>query len=346
MLRSAKNLERVEGGGKPRRERQPSPCMRRIVFSAFVGLGTLIKLTQHKARELQYNFLCPIVVISVAKLTCSLALYAWFDGPLHGLPGHVVAARGVVLRYAVVAALFCLYDVLSFVNLGIFDPATYLMFLQLRTVITGAVWEVAFAKKLSWLQRGALALICLACIAKQTRAGSGPGTAAAVPLTSHILLALQVVANCMAGVANELLLKSKGEVPLNLQNAVQYSWTIVWCLLIGTVCPLEGIRLNPLDLQEWVKMVDPRMLPNILVLTLLGLVTSVLLKVLDSIWKAIATAVELFLTSYASALAFGYPVHTADLAALCIAATGVGLYAWPAAKVRPGPAFAKRDSEV
>merc|ERR1712072_1139058 len=69
------------------------------------------------------------------------------------------------------------------------------------------------------------------------------------------------------------------------------------------------------------------MLPNIVILTFLGLVTSVMLKVLNSVWKAVATAVELFITSYASALVFGYAVHFSDLVALCIAAAGVSLYA-------------------
>jgi len=311
-----------------------------------VSLGTLIKLTQHKARELQYNFLCPIIVISLAKLVCSLMLYARLDGPLSELPRVLSPIRGVILRYSAVSALYCLYDVLSFVNLGIFDPQTYLVFLQLRTVLTGAVWEVAFAKPLGCLQRVALVLLCLACIAKQTGGGVNWHAASKVPLVSYALLALQVASNCLAGVANELLLKSKGGAPLNLQNAVQYSWTVCWCLLAGLVCPLHGVRLNPLDSQEWAKMVDPRMLPNILVLTVLGLVTSVLLKLLDSVWKAIATAIELFLTSYASALVFGYAVRPGDLASLCVGALGVGLYAWPGAQARPKRTAPGKDYEV
>lgn len=314
---------------------------RRLVFGVFVFLGTLIKLTQHKARELQYNFLCPIIVVSLAKLLCSLLLYAHFDGPLSGLPRTLASLGVLIWRYSVVAGLYCLYDVLSFVNLGIFDPQTFLVFLQLRTVLTAAVWEVAFAKPLSWLQRGALVLICLSCVAKQLRGGLAWGAASSVSPTSYSLLALQVACNCLAGVANEVLLKSKGGAPLNVQNLLQYSWTICWCLLVGLLCPLQGVRLDPLDLREWAKMADPRMLPSIAVLTVLGLVTSLLLKLLDSVWKAIATAAELFLTSYASALLFGYPVRSTDLLALCVGASGVGLYAWAGARAAPkrgGPA--------
>jgi len=299
---------------------------RAIVFATFVFLGSLIKLTQHGARDMHYSFLCPIVVISEAKLACSLVLYALYDGEIAQIPERLRKSRGVVIRYSAVAALFCTYDVLSFVNLANMDPQTYLVFLQLRTVLTGVVWELAFKKALSWMQRLGLAFICFGCIAKQTKGGFKLEASANVSLFEYVLLAVQIGANCLAGVANELLLKQKGSVPLNLQNAVQYSWTIVWCLLVGVLCPVEGLHLNPFDFGEWGKMLEPRMIPNIVILTILGLITAVMLKILNSVWKAVATAVELFLTSYASALIFGYPVHFSDVVALCIACSGVWLY--------------------
>lgn len=276
---------------------------------------------------MRYSFLAPIVVISFAKIVCSLGLYAWYDGALAHVPQRLVAAKGVLMRYSVVAGLFCLYDVLSFVNLAHLDPQTYLVFLQLRTVMTGVIWEFAFSKTLTWAQRGGLALICFGCITKQVGAGFSVEKASQVAYRDYVLLAVQIGANCWAGVANEVLLKEKGGVPLNLQNIVQYSWVLVWCLLVGTLCPVEGVHLNPLDVSEWSKMLDAKMLPNILILTLLGLITSVMLKMLSSVWKAVATAVELFLTSYASAYIFGYAVSGSDVTALFIAAVGGSLYA-------------------
>lgn len=322
---------------------------RAVVFGSFVFLGSLIKLTQHGARDLRYSFLAPIVVISEAKLVVSIVLYSFNDGPLGHVPEKLRKARKVVLRYSAVAGLFCLYDVLSFVNLAHLDPQTYLVFLQLRTVMTGVVWEIAFKKALTWTQRGGLALICLGCIAKQTGGGFNMEAAGKVSMTEYCLLAVQIAANCLAGVANEVLLKQKSGVPLNLQNILQYSWVIVWCLLVGILCPMEGVHLNPFDLQEWSKMLDVKMLPNIVILTVLGLITSVMLKILNSVWKAVATAVELFFTSYASALVFGYAVHFSDVVALCIAAAGVCCYSLGGAKAKvvtaPQPQLSQDDSK-
>jgi len=308
---------------------------RAVVFCTFVLLGSLIKLTQHGARNLQYSFLAPVVIISVAKAACSLVLYSVNDGPLSDIPKRLQTAGTVVLRYSAVAALFCLYDVLSFVNLARLDPQTYLVFLQLRTVCTGVVWEIAFKKALTWAQRGGLLLICCGCIAKQAGAGLSSEAARNISTSEYALLGVQVTANCLAGVANEVLLKQKGSVPLNLQNIVQYSWTIVWCMLVGVLCPTEGVHLNPFDMAAWRPMLDPVMLPNIVILTVLGLTTSVMLKILNSVWKAVATSVELFFTSFASALVFGYAVTFGDGVSLCIAAAGVSLYALGGEKAAP-----------
>lgn len=301
-----------------------------LLVCVFNGLGSLTKVFQHGARALQYNVLCPIVVISLAKLACSLALYRLYDGPLVGFFGQLRHFWVLVLRYGVVAGLFCLYDVLSFVNLKTFDPQTYSVFLQLRTVLIGVVWEAAFGKRLGGMQRLGLVLIFSGCVAKQMGDGFNLEAAARVPPAQYFLLAVQIVSNVLAAVTNELLLKDKGGAPLNLQNAAQYTWTLFWCMLVGCLCPLEGVHINPLNFEMWAQMADPRMLPNIVAFSVLGLVTSVLLKLMDSIWKAIATSAELFLTAYASAYVFGYPVRHSDLAALCVAAGGVWLYArWP-----------------
>eukprot|EP00746_Dinoflagellata_sp_MGD_P155404 gnl/MRDRNA2_/MRDRNA2_85354_c0_seq3.p1 gnl/MRDRNA2_/MRDRNA2_85354_c0~~gnl/MRDRNA2_/MRDRNA2_85354_c0_seq3.p1 ORF type:complete len:127 (+),score=26.73 gnl/MRDRNA2_/MRDRNA2_85354_c0_seq3:251-631(+) len=74
-------------------------------------------------------------------------------------------------------------------------------------------------------------------------------------------------------------------------------------------------------------MCNSRLLASIAVLTILGLTTSLMLKILDSVWKAIGTAVELFVTSYASLFFFGYLVELKDFGALCVMASGVALYA-------------------
>merc|ERR1719362_841034 len=128
------------------------------------------------------------------------------------------------------------------------------MLLQMRTVLTAATWEVAFGKKLRWAQRGGLGLITCGCMAKQMSKGFYLGVASQVSGWSCGLLVMQIVSNVLAGVANELLLKQKGNVPLNLQNSIQYTWTLILSIATGLLCPLEGVRLNVLNLDQWSQM--------------------------------------------------------------------------------------------
>eukprot|EP00747_Dinoflagellata_sp_TGD_P210015 gnl/TRDRNA2_/TRDRNA2_83358_c0_seq2.p1 gnl/TRDRNA2_/TRDRNA2_83358_c0~~gnl/TRDRNA2_/TRDRNA2_83358_c0_seq2.p1 ORF type:complete len:217 (+),score=52.39 gnl/TRDRNA2_/TRDRNA2_83358_c0_seq2:330-980(+) len=192
---------------------------------------------------------------------------------------------------------------------------------------------------MSWKQRAGLTLICVGCILKQMGGRFDVKLVLDVPMRAYALLALQIVANVVAGVANELLLKEKGSAPLNIQNMVQYSWTLLWCLLTGLVCPLEGVSLNPFDLEEWMKMSNRWMLPNLVAFAVMGLITAVLLKQFNSVAKAAMTASELFLTAGASALLFGPAMGFADLCAIVVAATGGAVYA-----LAPPPASAIADA--
>eukprot|EP00746_Dinoflagellata_sp_MGD_P155403 gnl/MRDRNA2_/MRDRNA2_85354_c0_seq2.p1 gnl/MRDRNA2_/MRDRNA2_85354_c0~~gnl/MRDRNA2_/MRDRNA2_85354_c0_seq2.p1 ORF type:complete len:114 (+),score=11.25 gnl/MRDRNA2_/MRDRNA2_85354_c0_seq2:124-465(+) len=92
-----------------------------LVFWSFAILGTAMTLLQHGAREVHYNFLCPTILTALAKLVISLILYMVHDGKLREIPEQLKSAKKIVLRYSAVAGLFCIYDVLSFVNLGHFD---------------------------------------------------------------------------------------------------------------------------------------------------------------------------------------------------------------------------------
>ena len=39
--------------------------------------------------------------------------------------------------------LYCIYNMLTFVNLRAFDPTTYFLLLQLRVVVTGVMFQVS-----------------------------------------------------------------------------------------------------------------------------------------------------------------------------------------------------------
>lgn len=328
-MSSSVELRRVAALGHGGISKPEKRGQKYMLFVLLVGLGTFRKLGQHHVRDLGYNPFCAMIVISLVKMALSLGFFARLDGSWRLLIEHLKVNRRLVLCYSIVSGLFCAYDVLSFVNLRIFDPQTYMILLQLRTVLTGAIFEVVFRRPLRCAQRCALALICLACMVKQAGGSWSVAAASVIPPYALALLLIQVFADSLAIVANEVLLKEKAVVPLNLQNAILYAWAVLWCFIAGALIPVKDVRMNPLDPGVWAAVLDVHMVPVVATFAALGLLTALFIKRLDSVQRSIATTFELFLTSFGSAVFFGYHVTRTDLVALSILVSGVCLYASP-----------------
>ena len=57
--------------------------------------------------------------------------------------------RHVLVLYLVPAALYCLYNNLSFLSLAYFNPTTYFMFMQIRLLLTGVIYQVNYEVNMS-----------------------------------------------------------------------------------------------------------------------------------------------------------------------------------------------------
>ena len=56
--------------------------------------------------------------------------------------------RHVFLLYLVPATLYCFYNNLSFLSLAYFNPTSYFMFMQIRLLLTGLIYQVNIKKRL------------------------------------------------------------------------------------------------------------------------------------------------------------------------------------------------------
>ena len=102
--------------------------------------------------------------------------------------------KKILAYYMVPAFLYCLYNNLTFQNLKIFDPTTYFMFMQMRLLMTGVIYQFLFNRKLSGRQWISLLILTLGCILQRIE-NYAPNLEAfhAVSIGSGLLLiALQV----------------------------------------------------------------------------------------------------------------------------------------------------------
>ena len=54
----------------------------------------------------------------------------------------VITHFAILACYMIPAFLYCLYNNLSFTNLAFFDPTSYFMFMQIRLLMTGVIYQV------------------------------------------------------------------------------------------------------------------------------------------------------------------------------------------------------------
>lgn len=129
----------------------------------------------------------------------------------------------VILLYFVPSVLYCLYNNLAFVNLSLFDPTTYFILLQLRVILTGIVYQCLFKKDLSKIQWLSLILLTIGCMIKELKTEDMNSVSKSY-LTSLLLMFVQILSSCLAGVYNEYLLKKGQGLKINIyiQNIYMY----------------------------------------------------------------------------------------------------------------------------
>lgn len=143
----------------------------------------------------------------------------------------------VLFLYMVPSVLYCLYNYLAFINLSIFDPTTYFIFLQLRVLLTGVVYQCLFKKNLSKMQWFSLILLTIGCIIKELKIDLNMRQQSYGYFTSILLILTQILCSCLAGVYNEYLLKKGQGVKVNvyLQNIYMYADSFICNLILWII---------------------------------------------------------------------------------------------------------------
>mmetsp|Transcript_10483 Transcript_10483/g.22610 ORF Transcript_10483/g.22610 Transcript_10483/m.22610 type:complete len:375 (+) Transcript_10483:191-1315(+) len=256
--------------------------------------------------------------------------------------------RQIFVLYMIPAALYSVYNILSYVNLRQFDPSTYFLLLNSRLVVTGLIRQVMFREKLFRHQWMALVIIMAGCVVKTAGDNNAARTASeeddrGPPLPMYYgLLLIQILASQFANVYNELLLKKTNPpVPLHLQNFFLYINSIL-VLLLASALGITGQPLSEALQPDHLRvMLHPAIFAMVLLMSLAGVVAGAFLKLLDAVRKAVASAVELVVLPLLSAVLFGIPITGHLVCAVVLVSGGVYLYSMPKAKTMPAAAVAK-----
>ena len=324
--------------------------------SIFLGLWIVYGLLNqlNSIRGIQFD---PAEVVwsqEVLKIVLSLGLFFVQDGGPRQLASDIGHHWSMVCWYGIPAGLYALGDVLTYVNLRSFDPATLHLLGEMKLVVTAIVHQLFFHRRLNRCHWTALALITLGCIIKaldsmelssdsnstsndnggdnddendahkQQQQQQMPQPTA----LNFFLIAVNIALSTVAGVYNEKLLKDKLHLSINLQNMCLYLDGIIF-LTLGMLFGLSEAgsivdALSPSSLKSLFS--QPTVLSMAVIMSVAGIVTSRFLKVFDSIRKSVAVALVVVSLPFLSRICFGTPITVKMLVACALVIGGMYLY--------------------
>ena len=168
-----------------------------------------------------------VILTEACKLAASVVLYLKEGNSARSWLQAFSAHRELFTLYTVPAGLYAAYNALTFYSLQAFDPTTYFILLQLRVILTAIIHQFMFNRSLSLPQYGSLLLLIAGCIVQrwkdifnQDDLGADEGTGRA-SFSDYLVLLVQMLCSCFAGVYNEYLLKGdvREKAPMMIQNS-------------------------------------------------------------------------------------------------------------------------------
>lgn len=304
----------------------------------FINQGLLVTATKNKDNSFNYNPTTVVLMTEFFKLIAACAIY---------LKSHSVSQMfeeiskntHILYKYFIPSALYCIYNNLTFINLASYDPTTYFLLLQFRVVVTGVVFQYLFKKVLSKIQWVSLLLLTFGCIIKQAGYSSKISNSDMVAAEndyskyfnlSLLLILVQVLSSCFAGVYNEFLLKEKdNKVDIMLQNAFMYTDSIICNIILLTFYTPSnqtGGLLEALSFQSLGAVFEFKVFCIMVNNAAIGIVTSLFLRSLNSILKSFASALELMFTGVLAWIFFGIPLDFLTVLSIGIVSAATWLY--------------------
>uniref|UniRef100_A0A7S2WBS3 UDP-galactose transporter n=1 Tax=Mucochytrium quahogii TaxID=96639 RepID=A0A7S2WBS3_9STRA len=235
------------------------------------------------------------------------------------------------LKLAVPGVLYSVQNNLLFVALSNLEPAPYQILYQIKILTTALCSWLMLGKKLSRNQMFALLLLMFG-VALVQLANSETGDKKLEGNNQLLGLTCVLLACCSSGftgVYTEKILKHGRSVPLNVRN-IQLSFFSIFIGGFGAFSKdFEAIRTNGFF----------RGYTGVVWMVVLaqaggGLMIAVVMKYADNILKGFATSISIILSSYLSAVLFGFQMSTQFVFGASLVIGAVFLYGMKAPRIQ------------
>ncbi|XP_062896428.1 CMP-sialic acid transporter isoform X1 [Mobula hypostoma] len=269
-----------------------------------------------------------VCITEVLKLILSLGMLARDMGSLSGvlaaLRDHTVRSPKEMLKLSVPSLVYAVQNNMAFVALSNLDAAVYQVTYQLKIPCTALCTVFMLNRSLSKLQWVSVFMLCAGVTLVQWKPMETTKVQVVQnPVLGFVAIAVAVLCSGFAGVYFEKVLKAS-DTSLWIRNIQMY--------ISGIVVTACGVYLNDgaqvlekgffFGYTHWVWIV-------ILLASLGGLYTSVVVKYTDNIMKGFSAAAAIVISTAASVLLFGLQLTLNFIAGTILVCISIYYYGLP-----------------
>jgi len=222
---------------------------------------------------------------------------------------------GELAVYPIPAALYLVKNLMQYYIFYWTDAPSYQILKNLNIISTGVLYRVFLQKPLSGVQWSALVLLGLGCATAQLSVGTE--SVLATPAVGLLMAVVMAILSGAAGVYTELIMKTRPQRNINVQNVYLYAF--------GVLFNLAAIWLYDYDAVVGKGYFSGY---NVLVAIMIanhalsGIAVSLVMKFADNIVKVYSTSVAMILTTLVSIPLFGFELtlpFVLGTAVVCVA---------------------------
>ena len=250
----------------------------------------------------------------------------------------------MLMLYAPIALLYAVYNNLMLINLKSHHPTVYLILSTSKVLMVAYTWQIVFKVKISQKKEMALIAIVLGIVTKGIFADQEGGEASTLTITtssnifetvqemksfflSSFLVVCQMACSVIASVYNEKLLKHK-DCDQQLQNICLCINSIAINAIFFAATRLMSIESDGSSISDAESAIfSPSMALVVLALASSGIITSLVLRYVNSLTKSVAAASETIFTYLIEILFFQYGIDCFEALSVLLVTAGAIMYA-------------------
>lgn len=323
-----------------------------LIVSAYVGLWIVHYMLVHASAHPRYEDtssrkLDPTFVILLTefiKLIMSAVIYIAQRG-VSNLCNNVTNSDSfrigpmatLFAQYLPVAFLYTVSNNLMINNLQYFDPTAYVILQSSKLIVTATVMWIVTGRGINRMKQISILIITAGVCMKETPTSKSSGADnqsggdSGIDTMSHYfhlgLILLQMLCGVLASLYNESLLKKgKKEIDINVANMSLYIESILLNGFAMWMIPQGSLGHSSFNAN--IDMVCSSVLHQGIILTLamVGIVSSLMLRYVDTLSKAVASSTTILFTTVLGRIFFGIEISGQMIISAVLVIIGVHSY--------------------